>query len=122
MVPLIQAISLVARAVGNDYMGMRILKIRTSIERGESLFLAATSSRLFSPLVLQMLAVGEESGNIDEMLVQTAEFYEREVDYDISRLSDLLQPILVIGLGIVVLILALGVLLPMWDMVKLAKR
>ena len=121
-VPVLQAMDLVANALNNTFIAARIHKMRLTLEKGESLYNAAVNSQLFSPLVLQMLAIGEESGNVDEMLKQTAVFYDGEVDYDIARLSDLIQPFMVICLGVLVLILALGVLLPMWDMVKLARR
>jgi MSHA biogenesis protein MshG len=77
---------------------------------------------MFTPLVLQMLSVGEETGAVDEMLDEVADFYEREVDYDLKNLSSAIEPILIIAIGIMVLILALGVFLPMWDLTQLARQ
>ncbi len=71
---------------------------------------------MFTPLVLQMLSVGEETGSVDNMLVEVAEFYEREVEYDVSRLASTIEPILIVVIGAMVLVLALGVFLPMWDL------
>jgi MSHA biogenesis protein MshG len=90
--------------------------MRTGIERGDSITRTATITGMFTPLVLQMLSVGEETGSVDDMLMEVAEYYEREVDYDIKNLSSAIEPILIVAIGIMVLILALGVFLPMWDM------
>ncbi len=115
-VPLIQALTVVALAVDNEYVGERVRAMRNGVERGESLTRTAATTGLFTPLVLQMLAVGEETGAVDEMLEQVGDFYEREVDYDLKNLSDAIEPILILGIGAIVLVLALGVFLPMWDL------
>jgi MSHA biogenesis protein MshG len=115
-VPLIQALTVVALAVDNEYVGDRVRSMRNGVERGESLTRTAATTGLFTPLVLQMLAVGEETGAVDEMLEQVGDFYEREVDYDLKNLSDAIEPILILGIGAIVLVLALGVFLPMWDL------
>ncbi len=115
-VPLIQGLTLVAHAVENEYVGQAVNDMRTGIERGESLSRTAAATSLFSSLVLQMIGIGEETGDVDAMLTETAEYYEREVDYDLKNLSALIEPILLVFLAILVLILALGVFLPMWDL------
>jgi Type II secretory pathway, component PulF len=121
-VPLIQALSVVAQAVDNDFIGERIRNMRNGIERGDSLTRTAAASAMFTPLVLQMMAVGEETGAVDDMMEEVAGFYEREVDYDLKNLSSAIEPILIIAVGIMVLILALGVFLPMWDLTQMARR
>jgi MSHA biogenesis protein MshG len=121
-VPLIQALGVVAQAVDNDYIGERIRNMRNGIERGDSLTRTAAASAMFTPLVLQMMAVGEETGAVDAMMEEVAGFYEREVDYDLKNLSSAIEPILIIAVGVMVLILALGVFLPMWDLTQLARR
>jgi MSHA biogenesis protein MshG len=121
-VPLIQGLTVVARAVDNDFVAEKILSMRNGIERGDSLTRTAIATGMFTPLVLQMLSVGEETGAVDEMLDEVADFYEREVDYDLKNLSQAIEPILIIAVGILVLILALGVFLPMWDITQLARR
>ncbi len=121
-VPLIQALSVVAQAVDNDFVGERIRNMRNGIERGDSLTRTAAASAMFTPLVLQMMSVGEETGAVDDMMEEVAGFYEREVDYDLKNLSSAIEPILIIAIGIMVLILALGVFLPMWDLTQLARR
>ncbi len=121
-VPLVQGITLVAESVGNAYLGRRLLGIRDGIERGASIAVTAAATNLFPGLVLQMIQVGEETGALDDMLDEVGMFYEEEVDYDLARLSSLLEPILLGFLAVVVLILALGVYLPIWDLYKLAQH
>ncbi len=121
-VPLIQALTAVARAVDNAFISERILSMRNGIERGDSLVRTAAASAMFTPLVLQMLTVGEETGAVDDMMEEVAGFYEREVDYDIKNLSSAIEPILIVAIGILVLILALGIFLPMWNLTQLARH
>lgn len=120
-VPLIQAMTVVSRSVDNEFISDKILGMRNGIERGESLTRTAALTKMFPPLVLQMLSVGEETGKVDDMMHEVAEYYDREVDYDIKNLSASIEPILIIAIGIMVLILALGVFLPMWDLAKVVK-
>jgi MSHA biogenesis protein MshG len=120
-VPLTSALNLVAEAVNNNFMGERILSMRKNIEKGESLSRVASSSQLFTPLVLQMINVGEETGRVDELLSEVAEFYEREVDYDLKSLTSKIEPILICVVAGMVLVLALGIFTPMWDMMGAIK-
>jgi MSHA biogenesis protein MshG len=120
-VPLTSALNLVAEAVNNAFMAERILSMRKNIEKGESLSRVASSSKLFTPLVLQMINVGEETGRVDELLAEVAEFYEREVDYDLKSLTSKIEPILISVVAGMVLILALGIFTPMWDMMGAIK-
>jgi len=115
-VPIIQGLNMIARASGNEYMTERVLALRDGVERGEGLYRTAQTADLFTPLALQMIAVGEETGALSEMLEEVADFYEREVDHDLENLSSALEPILIVSVGVMVLILALGVFLPLWDM------
>lgn len=120
-IPLNQSLSLVANAVDNAFMATRILNMRHGIEKGESLLQTANNSRLFSPLVMQMIAVGEETGQVDDLLREAADFYEREVDYDLKNLTAKIEPILIVFVALMVLVLALGIFTPMWDMMKVVK-
>ena len=122
-VPLLQALNVVSRAIDNEFIGRRVRDMRTSVERGDSLTRSAAQTEMFSPLVIQMLSVGEETGSIDDLLAEVAGFYEREVDYDIKNLAQTIEPVLIIVLAAMVLVLALGVFLPMWDLasVKLGR-
>ena len=115
-VPMTSGLNLVADAVDNDYMREKIIKMRSGIESGESLLRTAVSSELFTSLVLQMVAVGEETGRVDELLEEVGDYYEREVDYDLSTLTARIEPILLVIVAAMVLVLALGIFTPMWDM------
>lgn len=120
-VPLIQTMTVVSRAADNDYLAARILQMRNGIERGDTLTRTAAATGMFTPLVLQMMAVGEETGAIDELMLEVAEYYEREVDYDLKNLSSAIEPIMIVIIGIMVFVLALGVFLPMWDLAAAAR-
>lgn len=120
-VPLLQTLSINSASVGNRHIGQAILAMREGVERGEALTRTASASGLFTPLVLQMMAVGEETGALDDLFVEVADFYEQEVDYDLKQLADAIEPILIVAMGVMVLILALGVFLPMWELASVAK-
>jgi MSHA biogenesis protein MshG len=115
-VPIVQGLSLIARATGNEHMTEGVLSLRSGVEHGESLSQTAQTSGLFTPLALQMLMIGEETGALSEMLVEVADFYEREVDYDLENISAAIEPMLIVSVGSMVLVLALGIFLPLWDM------
>lgn len=119
--PLSNALELSARAVDNPYLGDKIRGIRAGVERGEGLFQTHLLSGMFTPLVLQMISVGEESGQIDSLLAEVAAFYESEVEYDVKQLSDRIEPIMIVIMAGFVTILALGIFLPMWDMYSIQK-
>lgn len=120
--PITNALELCARAIDNNYLADKIRSIRAGIERGESLHHTHVASDMFTPLVLQMIAVGEESGQIDLLLSEVADFYEREVEYDIKLLSDRIEPLIIVIMAIFVTILALGIFLPMWNMYAIQKH
>ncbi|MFA9462294.1 type II secretion system F family protein [Thiohalorhabdus sp. Cl-TMA] len=115
-VPVMQGLNVVVGAVGNRYVGVVVEQIRNGVERGDSLANAARRSGVFPATVLQMLEVGEETGALDEMMEQVAAYYEREADLKIGNLSALIEPVLIAVIGAMVLLLALGIFLPMWDM------
>ncbi|MBS1170043.1 MAG: biosis protein MshG [Burkholderiaceae bacterium] len=112
-VPVVQGLHVVAQTVDNAYIATRIEQMRDGVERGESVLRTATTTGVFTPVVLQMVAVGEETGEIDDLMDEIAQMYEREVDYELKTLSSQIEPILIIALGVLVLILALGIFLPM---------
>lgn len=120
-VPLNTAITLVADAVDNAWMGKRIHDMRSAIESGDSLLRTSMHSQLFPPLVLQMIAVGEETGQIEHLMQEVAEYYEREVDYDLKSLTARIEPVLICIVAGMVLILALGIFTPMWDLMSVVK-
>jgi MSHA biogenesis protein MshG len=115
-VPILQTLSINSASVGNRHIGEAILRMREGVERGDALTRSAAATGLFTPLVLQMMAVGEESGALDELFIEVADFYEQEVDYDLKQLADAIEPVMIVAMGVMVLILALGVFLPMWEL------
>lgn len=116
-VPMLQTLTTISRGTGNEHVSNSIHRLRDAVERGEPVARAAASIDMFPPLVLQMIAVGEETGALPELLEEVASFYEREVDHSVKNLSSAVEPILIVFVGVMVLILALGVFLPMWDMI-----
>jgi MSHA biogenesis protein MshG len=119
-VPVMQALTNSAQTVDNSYIAAKIEGMRDTVERGESVVRAAIASNFFSPVVLQMISVGEESGSLDEMLEEVGQMYQREVEYELKTLGQQIEPILIVCLGAMVLVLALGIFLPMWDLGKVA--
>lgn len=115
-VPILETMSVIAAAVDNAWITRKVLEMRAGLERGEALSRTAMRAGVFTPLVVQMLAIGEETGRIEDMIDEVAEFYEREVEYDVRNLSTLIEPVLTIGIGLLVFLLALGVFLPMWEL------
>ena len=115
-VPLVQALTVVAQTVDNAFIGSRIEQMRDGIERGESISRCAAATGVFTPVVLQMISVGEETGELDNLLFEIAGMYERETDYNIKGLSAAIEPILLAVIGVLVLLLALGVFLPLWNL------
>ena len=115
-VPIVQALTVVSQTSDNAYLASRIEQMRDGVERGESILRTATNAQVFTPIVLQMIAVGEESGSIDDLMDEIAMMYEREVDYELKTLSSQIEPILIVFLGVMVLMLALGIFLPIWDL------
>ncbi len=119
-VPLVTALTVVGKALNNSYLEERLLGMRTGVQQGKSLSLTATHSNIFDPLVLQMLTVGEETGTTSELLAEVADYYDREVDYATDSLSAAIEPILTIVIGGFLLIMAMGIFLPMWDLATVA--
>ncbi|MBS0307822.1 MAG: type II secretion system F family protein [Proteobacteria bacterium] len=121
-VPIVQGLTVVAQTVDNTYISSRIEQMRDGVERGESILRTAVPAGVFTPVVLQMIAVGEETGALDDLMDEIAQMYEREVDYDLKTLSSQIEPILIVCLGVLVLVLALGVFLPIWDLGSAAMK
>ncbi|MES2150467.1 MAG: type II secretion system F family protein [Pseudomonadota bacterium] len=119
-VPIVQALTVVSQTVDNAYLAARIEQMRDGVERGESILRTSVTAGVFTPVVLQMIAVGEETGSLDDLMDEIAQMYEREVDYELKTLSAQIEPIMITFLGAMVLVLALGIFLPIWDLGKTA--
>jgi MSHA biogenesis protein MshG len=115
-VPLVQGLTVVSQTVDNAFIGSRIEQMRDGIERGETITRCAAATGVFTPVVLQMISVGEETGELDNLLFEIAAMYERETDYSIKGLSAAIEPILLAVIAVLVLLLALGVFLPLWNL------
>ena len=119
-VPIVQAMAVVSQTVDNAFIADKVDKMRDGVERGDSILRTAIAADVFTPVVIQMLAVGEESGSIEDMMQEVADMYQSEVEYELKTLGQQIEPILIVFLGILVLILALGIFLPIWDLGKVA--
>jgi MSHA biogenesis protein MshG len=119
-VTAVHGLTLASQVVDNTYVAARIEQMRAGVERGESVLRTAIHAGVFTPVALQMVLVGEESGSLDDMMDEVADMYTREVQYDLKTLGSQIEPLLIVLLGILVLIVALGVFLPIWDLGKVA--
>jgi type IV pilus assembly protein PilC len=115
-VPLVESLDAVAGAAGNKVYANATRRIQTDVSTGSSLTNAMTSTQLFPNMVLQMVQIGEESGSLDAMLTKVADFYEREVDDAVAALSSLLEPLIIVFLGVVVGGLVVAMYLPIFKL------
>ncbi len=120
-VPLNQSLALSAEALDNKFLETRLMEMKLAIEAGSSVSSTAINADIFTPLVIQMISVGEETGRIDELLLEVSDFYDREVDYDLKTLTARIEPLLLVIVSGMVLVLALGIFLPMWNMMDAMK-
>ena len=116
--PILQTMSIVSKTIGNVIIGEEIDKVGQGIEKGKGIARPLQESKLFPPLVVRMIAVGEQSGSLDEMLKNVSDHYDNEVNYLIENLVGMIEPILTVTIGAMILLLALGIFLPMWDMMQ----
>ncbi|WP_130470699.1 type II secretion system F family protein [Candidatus Magnetaquicoccus inordinatus] len=121
-VPILAVLESVSQAVDNRFVASKIREIMWSIERGETLVQATYATGIFPPLVVQMIAVGEETGSIEQTMTDVAQFYEQEVEYSVKNLSSAIEPLITVMMGLMVMVLAMGVFVPLWDMIRGASR
>lgn len=120
--PILQSLDIVSRAVENTVMALEIKKIEDEVRAGKGLAEPMTKAAHFPPMVVQMVTVGEDTGNLDQMLDKVAEYYDSEVDNTIRNLTTTLEPILLAFIFAIVLFIALAIFLPMWDILKIVRR
>lgn len=118
-VPILEILDLVSNTTGNIIVKRAILGIKESVNRGNGISEPMKLTNLFPPVVVQMVAVGEQTGRVDELLLEVADYYDRESGYMIKNLTTYIEPILIFFLGATVLIMALGIFMPMWDLIKI---
>lgn len=121
-IPILQILDLVAQGVGNAVVARIIHDIESHVNEGKGMLLPMKQSKLFPPLVTQMVAVGEETGRLDELLIHASDYYDAQVEYTISNLIVLIEPFLIFFLGMAVLLMALGIFMPMWNLMNLFKH
>lgn len=121
-VPIMQSLTILSATMGNEALTRSFEHIRDRIKEGAGISTPLKSARYFTPMVIDMIAIGEESGNIDEMLREIAKHYDDEVEYAIKGLSDAIGPVLIVGLAAIVGFFAIAIFLPMWDLTKLARK
>jgi type II secretory pathway component PulF len=120
-IPILEALAVTAATVENKVISRVIMDIRNEVSQGKSLAEPMKGSKVFPPIAIAMIAIGEKAGSLEKMLNKMSDYFDREVDYTIANLTPLLEPILIFGLGVILLIFALGIFLPMWDLVKVYK-
>ncbi len=115
-VPISQSLAVVGHTLDNEFLARRLDDMRQNVERGDSFYVSVKRIGVFPPMVLQMIAVGEETGELDAMLNDVADMYNRETEYEIKGLSAAIEPIMLVIVGVMVLLLALGIFLPLWSL------
>jgi MSHA biogenesis protein MshG len=118
-ISMMLTLEIAAEILGNVVIARAVEQMRESLREGKGLHGPMETSGMFPPLVVQMMAVGEETGNIDVMLDKVADYYDKDVEYALRNLSTMIEPILLLFIGGMVLFLALGIFLPMWNMISL---
>jgi MSHA biogenesis protein MshG len=121
-VPVVDALQVANDTTGNVWLAERVATMKVAAERGESLARSARATGVFTPAILQMVGVGEETGALGEMMNEVADHYQREVDYAVKGLAAKIEPIMILFLGGLILVFALGVFLPLWDLSRVALR
>jgi MSHA biogenesis protein MshG len=120
--PVILNLDISAKTFGNTYLTSKVVEVKEGVKEGADMWERMRRSQVFPPLVYHMFAIGESSGALDRVLGKVSDYYDREVDYGVKNLTSMLEPIMIIGMGAMVLFLALGIFLPMWDLTKLAQK
>jgi len=121
-IPALRALEIAEGSADNKVVSEAINKIRVSVTEGTSMTQPMKESGIFPPSVVRMVRVGEETGKIDELLLRVSEYYDMQVEYTVTNLMVLIEPMLIVVLGSMVFVLALGMFLPMWNMISLFRK
>lgn len=119
---VLDALKILTETVGNAAISAEFEKVRALLEEGHGIAGPLRSARYFSPMLVNMVKIGEESGRLDEMLRHVAEHYDVEISYSIKKMTDAIGPILIVSLTFIVGFFALAIYLPMWDLTKMASQ
>ncbi|MGM0418468.1 MAG: type II secretion system F family protein [Thermodesulfobacteriota bacterium] len=120
-VPVLEAIEILSDTIGNAAITRQFNKIREQLKEGRGISEPLKNAKYFPPMVINMISIGEESGELDKMLAEVSNHYDSEVEYTTKQLSDALGPFLTLALAGVVGFFALAIFLPMWDLTKMVK-
>jgi type II secretory pathway component PulF len=115
--PILQTLTTVSGSVGNLVIERQIQQVALGVEKGEGISGSMKKSNLFPPMVNRMIAIGEQSGSLDNMLENISDHYDLEVEYAIKGLTSMIEPILTVVMGGGVIVMALGIFLPMWNLI-----
>ncbi|HUK55954.1 MAG TPA: type II secretion system F family protein [Nitrospiria bacterium] len=118
---ILQTLEIVSQTVGNTVISRVVDNIRDSARQGRGIVQPMQVSRIFPPVVIQMVSIGEQTGKMEEMLMKVSEYYDQEVEYSIRNLSTSLEPLLLAVIGGVVLFLALAIFMPWWNLINVFK-
>ena len=121
-IPILEALTITSATVANKVISRVILDVRNEVSQGKSLTEPMQGSQIFPPIAIAMVAIGEKAGTLEAMLNKVADYFDREADYTIKNLTPMLEPILIFGLGMIMLVFALGIFLPMWDLIRVYKK
>jgi len=121
-VPVMNSLQILSGTIGNIAIARELEQVRDRVEEGRGISGPLNVAKYFTPMVIQMVSIGEESGQLDEMLKAVSSHYDDEVSYSVQRLSEAIGPILVVGLAAVVGFFALAIFLPMWDLTQVARK
>jgi type IV pilus assembly protein PilC len=121
-VPVMQALTILSATIGNAAISRDFDYVRDRVEEGAGISTPLKSAKYFTPMVVDMIAIGEETGNIDEMLREISKHYDDEVEYSVKGLSEAIGPILIVGLAAIVGFFALAIFMPMWDLTQMATK
>ncbi len=121
-VPILQALETVAKTSGNRVIEIAIMTARESVKEGERIAVQLKKANIFPPMVIQMVAIGEETGNLDTMLAKIADFYDQEVDTAVKALTSMIEPIIIVVMGLVIGFIVIAMFLPMFELGSLAGR
>lgn len=116
--PVLQSLDISAKSSGNKVVEQAVQQIITGVKKGQGLTIPFRNSKMFPPLVIQMISVGEESGSLDDMLINISEHYDSLVDDSVDGLMAAIEPIMTIVIGGLVALLAAGMFMPMWGMIE----
>jgi MSHA biogenesis protein MshG len=121
-IPILKILDIASGSTGNEVVAKAVTNIKNNVMEGKGIAAPMKVSGLFPPIVTQMVSVGEDTGKLDVLLIHVSNYYDEQVDYTINNLTSLIEPILIFVLGLGVLFMALGIFLPMWNLMSIFKR